>query len=272
MEDRYSYFEKNGTIISFVCDGHGGYTTAERTVKELTQILYENLLLYDESDIKSNINQSLVIRNTINNWGIEVKEYNRKNDDHSGTTLTGFVSRDNTVYIFNVGDSRTCVLLKPSSHVYKLPAQYDYNGNFMDKTVVNYTETNFFVTEDHDPLNKTELERIFNANGKIFDERLNGILSLTRAIGDIDIGKGLSFVPDMYWIKKDDILGPVIMFSDGLYEPGRYMTPGKGKKVNVNFSNIHLYYLAKKNAKELVDYAYENGSEDNLTVLVVSVK
>jgi serine/threonine protein phosphatase PrpC len=43
MEDRYNYLERNGLIIAFVCDGHGGHTVAEITSKNLGPVLYNTV-------------------------------------------------------------------------------------------------------------------------------------------------------------------------------------------------------------------------------------
>ncbi len=94
-------------------------------------------------------------------------------------------------------------------------------------------------------------------------DRLNGILSVTRALGDSDIGDGLSFVPDVYWFKKSLLDGPILMYSDGIYELERYQK-------EIPFNTSFLYDYANKNgANELVNYAFQNGSEDNLTVLLL---
>jgi serine/threonine protein phosphatase PrpC len=264
MEDRYAYFEENGIIIAFICDGHGGYITAENTVNKLTPMLYKNLLLYSKTQHITNINIALIIRRTINLWGENVK----KTD--SGSTLTGFVCMNNNVFIFNIGDSRTCVWLKPDTFIYRLRSIFDNNGEFIDKVIVDYTHSPFFVTEDHDPLNKEDVIRVYNSGGKIYENRLNGILSVTRALGDNGIGKGLTFIPDVYWFKKSNVLGPIIMYSDGIYEPGKFMTPDK-KDAN-NFSNKFLYFIGmKKGADNLVRYSYNNGSEDNLTAMVIDI-
>lgn len=253
MEDRYAYFKKDNILICILCDGHGGYLASDITCKELPQLLFNAL----EKVNTTNIKNAHIIRKVINNWEIRLKEYN------SGTTLTGIIVKDDITFVINIGDSRTCLNLHNNSIVYNLEPKFGNNGIFIDNLIVNYIETNFLCTKDHDPNSLIEKERISKAGGKITFGRLNGILSLTRALGDYNVGPGICAIPDIYWVKNECVNGPIVMYSDGIYEPQR-------NKSSVNFSDKYLYLLATKiNAEALVDYAYDNNSEDNLTAIVV---
>ena len=253
MEDKYIYFKEKNITIAMVCDGHGGYIASLKTCNALPKLLFKAL-----NNIKrTNIRHAQIIRKVIIDWSEQIKHYK------SGSTLTGIVIKNDIVYIFNVGDSRTCLKLKPKSIIYNLDPTFDSKGNFIDNLVVNFSESQFFCTKDHDATNNIEKERIKSAGGKIVGDRLNGILSVTRSLGDADIGTGLIAVPDIFWTKKELINGPILMYSDGIYEPLR-------SKTKNNFNNDYLYELAvSKGAEALVNYALENNSQDNLTALLV---
>jgi len=259
MEDRCVCLEENNTIVAMVCDGHGGYHSAEETITKLPR------LLLDITDTNDNLTFSIKLRDVINNFANRLKNYK------SGTTLTGVIIQEmddgkKTVFIYNIGDSRTMFKLKSNSlsYMYKLNS-FDNNGKLSVKPIVEAYQTDFFVTKDHDHTNENEKIRVYNEGGRLegSDKRLNGVLSVTRAIGDADIGMGLSNIPDIYWTPLDNLNGPILMYSDGIYEPGRYFK-------NLNFEDKMLYTVATNfNCNVLVNYAFENNSEDNLTALLI---
>ncbi len=253
MEDRYDYLEMNNIIVAMICDGHGGFQAASATIKNLPSIIYRALFRTRGTNVK----HAEVIRNVIMDWSNELKGY------HSGTTLTGVAIKEDIVYVYNVGDSRTCIQLEPNGFIYMLRPIFNGAGEFIDRIHVDYTRPQFFCTPDHDGESITEIHRVTSAGGRIVNKRLNGILSVTRALGDSDVGPGLSSVPDIFWMKKSIVGGPILMYSDGIYELQR-----EGKKA---FNDRYLYYLATKfNSEVLVNYAYNNGSDDNLTALLIS--
>lgn len=254
MEDRYAYHEKDGIIVAMVCDGHGGFQVAAKTANSLPHRIMDALKQFSGSHVKN----AEAIRNAILEWGSEMKNH------HSGSTLTGVAIKNDIVYVYNIGDSRTCAELNPRSIVYRLSPLFNLrNGNFIDTLRVDFTTTNFVCTTDHDGYNNDESARVRASGGQITGERLNGILSVTRALGDGDIGPGISFTPDIYWFKQKDLADPIVMYSDGIYELQRYRS-------NADFSDKYLYQYAINNGAEaLVQYAYKNGSDDNLTTMIV---
>lgn len=51
------------------------------------------------------------------------------------------------------------------------------------------------LSEDHKPDNATEKERIEKADGFVSMGRTNGVISLSRALGDFDYKKKIGFSP-----------------------------------------------------------------------------
>jgi len=253
MEDRYAYIEKDDIIVSMVCDGHGGHEVADKTCKQLPELILQKL----EETRGTNVNHALAIRRVVRDWGRGLDL------EHSGSTLTGIAIKNDIVYIYNIGDSRTCIKLKPGTFVYRLDPIFNNSGQFVERLNIDYERTSFYCTTDHDTDCSLEHSRVVNSGGYVSDSRLNGILSVTRALGDGDIGAGISFIPDVTWVKKTEMTGPIVMYSDGIYEMQRYDAPA-------DFSDKYLYAIADNfGAKALVDYAYTNGSDDNLTAMVV---
>jgi serine/threonine protein phosphatase PrpC len=254
MEDRYAYIEKHGIIIAMICDGHGGFQVASETVKYLPHLILDELL----KTSGTNVEHAKAIRKVIIEWGNKLKRY------HSGSTLTGIAVKNGTLYIYNLGDSKTCLTLKPGAFVYWLVSIFDYKGEYMEKIDIRYSIKEFFCTPNHDADSEYERIRVNASNGKISSNRLNGILSVTRALGDQDVGPGLSNVPDIFWLKRY-MAGEILMYSDGIYEPQRYQD-------TANFSEKYLYEIATRfNSDILVNYAVKHNSEDNLTAMIVRI-
>lgn len=226
MEDRYTVltFNEGRIIIGLVTDGHSGSKVTEHLSSNLPFLLLKSF------------------RNTVNDTGKEIYKiiYNYAKtfvNDRSGSTLTGFLATPNIVYIFNIGDSRTCF------HLNKLKSKYT-----------------FWCTSDHTINNKLEFKRVTIQGGKFTkDGRLNGILAMTRSVGDAGVGPGLSCEPDVIWFERKNITGPILMYSDGIYE-------------NVKETPHKIYQMAVKNGVEsIVKHATNSGSQDNITAVLVKL-
>ena len=255
MEDRYTFIKDKGIVVAMVCDGHGGYKVANDTAIELPPRIVNAL----DKTVGTNVDHATAIRNVIMEWGDQMK--NRK----SGSTLTGIAIKNGIVYIYNIGDSRTCIQLIPGSFVYMLRSVFNHKGCFVCKLLIDYNQTNFFCTRDHDSKSIYEVRRVTSAGGEIIGERLNGILSVTRALGDIDVGPGIDYIPDVFWVKSKLVNGPIFLYSDGIYEPQRHLPTD-------DFNDRGLYEIAKlSGADAVVKHAEQGKSDDNLTALIVIV-
>jgi len=254
MEDTWYYNKKNGITIAFICDGHGGDTISKLTREKLANLLFNNV-----SNCASNYQIAVNIRNTIIQYSETLKNIT------SGSTLTGILKTNSTVFIYNIGDSRTCIKLGPNTIVYMLNPIFNFMGDFDYMSNIVYNETNFFSTIDHDTDNVNERNRVLASGGTIKNDRVNNILAVTRALGDTDIGPGVSAVPDVWWIKKQHLKGPILMFSDGIYEPGK-----EDYKLKEHFTNERIYNIAiTKGLDTLIQYVNSHKSEDNMTALMV---
>jgi serine/threonine protein phosphatase PrpC len=249
MEDTASHISKDGISVALVCDGHGGDSMSKRCSKELPVYLLQ-------AKSKDSIQKALEIRQIIVNFGNATKR------TKSGTTVTGILDDGDFLYIFNVGDSRTSVHMKNVGEVFHLKSEFD--GNNVCRSIVSKFNTGFFTTIDHDASLKDEQVRIAGTEGVLVGDRLNGILNVTRTLGDNGIGPGLCHVPDVFWIAKKDIMNPVVMYSDGIYEPIKGDQSDEKKHL--------IYHIAEKHGAEaLVANAYNSGSSDNLTAIVMEL-
>lgn len=254
MED-YTSVEsfKNFTVV-MVCDGHAGHEIAKKTSETLPILILSRLTNTIDKN-SSSIFVAEQIQDIVVEWAYSIREFN------SGSTLTGVVLDDNTqkLYIFNIGDSRTCFKMSNASFIYKLLRNHKSQQNCVDQI-----STNFFCTTDHDHTDTRELCRVKSEGGEIARSRLNGVLSMTRSLGDSGVGDGLSFIPDVYWTKIADLRGPIVMMSDGVYEPQLYDCP--------DFTMHTIYDIGvESGAKHIVKAAVEKNSQDNITAVVVRV-
>ena len=260
MEDRYAYFENpyKKYLIAFVCDGHGGDQMASITIDILL-----NQLKHGMDTISNTIplKIALRIREIIVTFGEKYKK------ECSGSTLTGIVQFQDYLFIFNIGDSRTLFKTSPNTIIHFLrPYFCDITGHYIPTEIkLQDFITDFFITNDHDDSNIFEVERIYKSGGTISNHRLNGILSVTRSFGDYDIGKGICYIPDIYWTSIKKIEHPILLISDGIYEHQRSHSKQK--------QNAEEIYNKAMNgsAKKVVQFASQSGSSDNLTAMVVSL-
>lgn len=251
MEDSASFIEKDDVSVGIVCDGHGGEGMSKRCTKELP------IELLKISKIENNpITRAITIKDILLNYGENSKR------SKSGTTATGIVTDSNFVYIFNIGDSRTSVHLKPGGILYHLKPNF-IKGKPDTFNLISY-QTSFFTTVDHDPDLDEEVKRISQTDGVLTEGRLNGILNVTRTFGDNGVGPGLDFTPDVYIIEKKDVTGPIFSYTDGLYELF---------KNDKSLEKKHeLYHLAEKFGTDaIVSHMYGSGSEDNITAILFEI-
>jgi len=252
MEDYYNYKESSlGCIVAMVCDGHGGKNVAKLTNTKLTDIL---LNLADSIITLPNAVRAKHIFTAIYTWGEQMTKFSVE-----GSTLSGIVSFPDTtaasatVFVFNIGDSKVCIHFNKPANLTK------FNNNNKNES---YT-TDFFCTPSHNTANKQENDRVRVTGGKIYAGRLNNVLAVTRALGDSDVGQGLSFIPDIWWVSKQRITKPILLYTDGVYD---FLQ-------NPSIQQHHAIYngAITDTAEILVGYAAKKGSEDNITAMMISV-
>jgi len=234
MEDRYAFHTfKNGVMVGMVSDGHAGSKVTEHLSANLPFLLSNSIRRTTDATAKSIYNIIYAYAKTFVS-------------DRSGSTLTGFVATASIVYIFNIGDSRTCFHFKKSG------SSVSVSGKVSPASC-------FWCTTDHTDKNPAEVARVMAAGGKISDGRLNGILAMTRSVGDASVGVGLSCEPDVSWVRRKDINGLILMYSDGVYE-------------GVKESPHAIYHLAVDSGLEaVVTHATKSGSQDNITAVLVKI-
>ena len=119
----------------------------------------------------------------------------------------------------------------------------------------------------HKPEDESEKERIEKAGGVVVylgAWRVNGVLSVARAIGDVQQKPSITAEPDINTIELNGEEDYLVMACDGLWDA---LNPDKIPTL----INEHFKAGGTQNttAEYLVDRALKYGSMDNITVIVL---
>jgi len=222
-----------------VFDGHGGKYCSRFLEKHLPELFCNKLVQYPLKE--KFVNNSFKFYQNI------LKTEHFKYAQHCGSTCLIVINYEkdgvNYLNVINSGDSR-CVLCKNNIGI--------------------------SLTKDHKPNNFEESKRIKNLGGKIYydgyDWRILD-LSVSRAFGDISAEPYVTCEPDLFKYKLNKYDKFIVIACDGLWD---VMT----NEEVVNFI-LHECYddsgkrIKDKIAKKLADKAIQQGSTDNVTIIVV---
>ena len=193
MEDKGKSIENfnndKSNILFLLFDGHGGDTISKYLQKNFDKIYKKTL-----KENNNNIEKSLKI--SFSKINSEIKKLNLNSIGSTGCIVhIKWLSESNLIiYIANCGDTRAS-LISP----------------------INYLR----LSKDHRTDNKEEQERIINCGGNIINNRVMGMLMLTRAFGDFELEKnGVYCEPFINKVQVD--LNQknqfVIMATDGIWD------------------------------------------------------
>jgi serine/threonine protein phosphatase PrpC len=181
MEDAcasYGGFAGPGTQYYGLFDGHGGREVAVYCAENLHRIIAQNMAAGQPPG--SAIRSAIY---DINHQAISRWEY-------AGATAVIVVIANNTIYTANVGDSR--VILIENGRARRL-------------------------TFDHRATVPSEKRAILGRGGTVFLGRVNGVLMLSRAIGDAELARYISCDPYMTSNPLKDGL-KLIIACDGVWD------------------------------------------------------
>ena len=229
--------------LIILCDGHSGGKCSKYVVSILPKIL-ERVL----QDVKPNENLKYVNK-LITKVILKIDYVYEKYNDLSGTTCVFSIFLDDKLYIVNIGDSR-CI-------------------------ISNLTNNINLETIDHKPDLPKEYHRIIKNNGNIYNfdvprvyitELVHG-LAISRVIGDIHYKKKNIVIanPDIY--VRPNLLNNefMVLASDGLWDVMSNLEVTKF--VSSKIKKMSLKMISKK----LVEHAFQKGSMDNITVIIVII-
>lgn len=207
-------------------DGHGGDQVAKSCCEILPGILAAQLN-------NNPFDFDVALKNS---FPLLEKEIKKSKINNVGCTATVVLICNKFLLCANVGDS-TCVLI---------------------------TEKGFEkLSIDDKVTNPSEIERIKKKGGVIEDDRVGGIIAVTRSIGDFDLkNKGLICEPHITKILIEHTHKFLVIASDGIWD---VITPEEVFKISSEVTDVDLL------GEKLVQEALKKGSDDNISCIVVEL-
>jgi serine/threonine protein phosphatase PrpC len=222
-----------------VCDGHYCHRVGEHNNDDCDGSIVSKFVAENLRDYFVKTSGSIEARMKATIKGIDESEFVRQNGACGSTAVVVFI-KDNTVHVAHTGHSRAVVA----------------SGG---KVIL--------TTNDHTPDRADEYIRIEDAKGIVFNNRVNGFLSVSRAIGDYNLGKNIVIAKPDYQeieLKKDDRF--LILGSNGLWN---FVSNEEVACIlHAKQSEIHDLNLL---AKMLGMFAVTRNSKDNITVMLVDL-
>jgi serine/threonine protein phosphatase PrpC len=207
-----------------IFDGHGGNVTAKLCVKKFPEI-FRKCLLESPFDYEMALKKRFYLM---------YQEIEKIKATEVGNTATIVFINNRLLYCANVGDS-SCALIG---------------------------KTNEFITTEDKCTNKNEMKRIEKEGGTIIDDRLGGILAVSRGLGDFDLkSKGLTCEPHITKKLIDHNINYCVLASDGVWD---VLSPDEVAKITQTHKIDEM-------AKKIVETAMDRGSEDNISCIVVEL-
>ena len=138
------------------------------------------------------------------------------------------------------------------------------------------------VTRDHKPTDKEERDRVRAAGGHIRDNRLEGIMAVSRSLGDYafknqkelsQAEQMVSPLPDVREVELDDDIDFLVLATDGLWD----MWKNKGAVSFIDHELAQHNALDKIGEQMIEDSLIEINEEtglgtDNITVIIVLIR
>ncbi|KAI6645943.1 Protein phosphatase 1F [Oopsacas minuta] len=225
--------DDNVGALCCVFDGHGGFNAAEYTYHQL----FDRLLTHSEIDTNTHkamresflsIDQSFQELSELERWKC------------GSTALVVYMRGTDKMHVGWAGDSQAFL--------------------FRREDIVK-------IMTPHKPEDESEKARIEKAGGVVVylgAWRVNGVLSVARAIGDIQQKPSITAEPDINTIDLNGEEDYLVMACDGLWDA---IDPDKiPTLIDEHFKNGGLQ---EATAEFLVKKALKHGSMDNITIIVL---
>lgn len=139
--------------------------------------------------------------------------------------------------------------------------------------LIDSTGNPITLIEDHCPTRRDELARIERNGGGVINGRVNGVLAVSRAIGDTALKKVVSAVPEQldYQLDRNDQL--VVVATDGLWDMiSATDVAAFIKSFPLAPGSIAVPADLDKVANALVEKAIARGSRDDTSVVLIDVR
>lgn len=247
MEDVHTYVENFASRLDWgyfaIFDGHAGNQASKWCGSNLHSIIEKKILEDESKDVRDVLNDSFVYAD---------KHINSQLEGNSGCTAAVGILR------WEVPDNLPSELIDLYQHKRML-----YTANVGDTRIVLFRNGHSVrLTYDHKASDSIEMQRVEQAGGLIMKSRVNGMLAVTRSLGDKffdSLVVGNPFTTSVEITTDDRFL---ILACDGLWD---VIDDQEACEMIKDMDN------SDEAAKTLVRHALENGTTDNVTVMVIFI-
>mmetsp|Transcript_86 Transcript_86/g.241 ORF Transcript_86/g.241 Transcript_86/m.241 type:complete len:313 (-) Transcript_86:619-1557(-) len=212
-----------------IFDGHGGRRASEFASEHL--IKHFETLSHGGEDLGEALRQAFMKTDEdFYHGGGSARER------YVGTTAIAAVLRDGKLLVGHVGDSRA--VLSAKGHAVEL-------------------------SRDHVTSREDELLRVESNGGVVISNRVNGVLEVTRAIGDHPVKSCVIADPEVLEMDVREEYELLLLATDGLWK-----CMSNQEAIEMALRHGHDVRAA---AHSLVEEAQRRGSDDDVSVLVLSL-
>ena len=229
MEDKYVINRNDDYEIYGVFDGHGGPEASSFVEKYFSEFRLSEILPIDQ--MAETFHEII--------YGLHHMTIGKVKDSGTTASVVLIYKKLKKMIVINIGDSRVMVVGKKRNKKWSR-----------------------VITKDHNVgSNKADVKKIKSSGGKVKDSRLlgeYGSVNLTRTIGDHDFSE-LIRLPEISIVDLKQI-SAILITCDGMWEE-------TGEEIILE--NIDLESTPHSICQTLVQKALDDGSEDNITVMMV---
>lgn len=276
MEDVHTYVANFAERLDWgyfaIFDGHAGKQAARWCGNNLHNLI-EQAIVTQESENKQKLEKNHDFRDTLNDSFIKADELiNEEGSGNSGCTAAVVVlvwesseeSNLNDPNDLNDNDKSknidTCL-----DYIIQKHRRMLYTANVGDLRIILFRNGQAYrLTYDHKASDINEINRIRENGGLIMKNRVNGVLAVTRSLGDsymknFVVGKPFTTSTE---INSDDEF--MILACDGVWD-----VISDIKACHVVKQSLDEFNDPQLAAKTLCQIAMDNSTTDNITVMVV---
>lgn len=231
-----------------IFDGHGGSLVAQFLRDNLQRKLQQTLIEFNREGLTEDGIWN-ALKMTCVRLNRDLESLHPQIARNQGSTATIAMILDGNLWTANVGDSRTVL---------------DNNG------------TPFQLSRDAKPADPLFRAGIEHRGGNVTDggtPRVNGILAVARAFGDLQLNGAVSVRPTITVISLS-VIQPeshLILCCDGIFDVARTIDVVNLAYRSRGFFAWNRRLSVGEIARDITSTAYQAGSTDNLSALVVKI-
>lgn len=277
MEDAHVYALSPDGRFEYcaVYDGHGGNNvshvlaqgSSNLNVPSLHDFIFKSLASITDNDDEVSI--AKILKTAVKEFDGEFQKHRNTFERDGSTAIAVLWDKKNSILFFiNLGDSRALVCTDQGQMA---PLMRFEEGAFV---------SSFPTTQDHKP--DTDRTAIENAGHDVFFGRLNGVLAVSRAFGDLECkfrGEDLDEKmidlmtnADIYLRKINPDDSCVLLACDGLWDLNNSGISNEEIVRRLIDLKNNQNNTAQQAAADLVDFAYKKWSMDNISSIVIYLK